>query len=84
MYASNSHSYTHLILALGIVIEPTLWGFITSQYHGIHYIGLPTNGPSQPPLRNSDMTRFVIFTRVSVQRNFSFQGFRPPPSILVF
>ena len=28
-YASNSHSYTHLILALGIVREPTLWGFIT-------------------------------------------------------
>ena len=28
MYASNSYSYTHLILALGIVREPTLWGFI--------------------------------------------------------
>ena len=24
MYASNAHSYTHLILALGIVREPTL------------------------------------------------------------
>ena len=32
MYASNSHSYTHLILALGIVREPTVWGFITSKY----------------------------------------------------
>ena len=28
----NSHSYTHLILALGIVREPTLWWFITSKY----------------------------------------------------
>ena len=36
MYAINSHSYTHLILALGIVREPTVWVFITSQYPGIH------------------------------------------------
>ena len=43
MYASNSHSYTHLILALGIVREPTVWGFITSKYPGIHDIGLPTH-----------------------------------------
>ena len=43
MYASNSHSYTHLILALGIVREPTVWGFITSKFPGIHDIGLPTN-----------------------------------------
>ena len=42
MYASNSHSYTHLILALGIVREPTVWGFISSKYPGIHDIGLPT------------------------------------------
>ena len=28
----NSHSYTYLILALGIVREPTVWGFITSKY----------------------------------------------------
>ena len=40
MYASNSHSYTHLILALGIVREPTIWVFITTEYPGIHYIGL--------------------------------------------
>ena len=40
MYASNSHSYTHLILALGIVREPTVWVFITSKYPGIHDIGL--------------------------------------------
>ena len=39
MYASNSHSYTHLILALGIVREPTVWEFITSKYPGIHDIG---------------------------------------------
>ena len=41
MYASNSHSYTHLILALGIVRKPTVWVFITSEYPGIHDIGLP-------------------------------------------
>ena len=39
MYASDSHSYTRLILALGIVREPTIWGSITSQYPGIHDIG---------------------------------------------
>ena len=42
MCASNSHSYTHLIQALGIVREPTEWVFITSKYPGIHDIGLPT------------------------------------------
>ena len=41
MYASNFQSYIHLILALGIVREPTVWVFITSQYPGIHDIGLP-------------------------------------------
>ena len=44
MYASNSHSYTHLILALGIVRTPTVWGFITSEYPGTHDIGLPICG----------------------------------------
>ena len=48
MYASNSHSYTHLILALGIVREPTIWGFITSKYPGIHDIGLAINGVATP------------------------------------
>ena len=43
MYAIHSHSYTHLILALGIVREPTIWVFITSKYPGIHDIGLPNN-----------------------------------------
>ena len=27
MYASNSHSYIHLILALGIVRKPKVWVF---------------------------------------------------------
>ena len=44
MCASNYHSYTHLIQALGIVREPTVWGFITSKYPGTHDIGLPTGG----------------------------------------
>ena len=44
MYASNYHSYTHLILALGIVRKPTMWVFITSEYPGIHDIGLATMG----------------------------------------
>ena len=35
-------SYTHSILTLGIVRKPTVWGFITSKYPGIHEIGLPT------------------------------------------
>ena len=43
MCASNIHSYTHLILALGIVREPTIWVFITSKYPGTHDIGLPTD-----------------------------------------
>ena len=37
-YASNSHSYTNLILALGIIREPTVWVCITSQYPGIYDI----------------------------------------------
>ena len=49
MYASISHSYTHLILALGIVREPTVWGFITSKYPGIHDIGLPNIARSPGP-----------------------------------
>ena len=45
VYASNSHSYTHSKVALGIVStrEPTVWGFITSQYPGIHDIGQATS-----------------------------------------
>ena len=43
MYASNYHSYTHLILALGIVSKPKVWVFITSEYPGIHDIALPND-----------------------------------------
>ena len=46
MYVRNSHSYTHLKLALGIVREPTIWVFITSKYPDIHDIGLPNRGES--------------------------------------
>ena len=48
MYASNSQSYTHLILALVIVREPTVWVLITSKYPGTHDIGLPANTISSP------------------------------------
>ena len=41
MYASHSHSYTHLILALGIVRKPTVWGLLLQIYPGIHDTGLP-------------------------------------------
>ena len=41
MCARNSHSYTHLIIVVGIVREPIVWVFITSKYPGIHEIGLP-------------------------------------------
>ena len=44
MCAINSHSYTHLILALGIVREPTVWGFITSKYSCTRDIGWATKG----------------------------------------
>ena len=48
MYASTSHYYAHLILALGIVRKPTVWGFITLKYPGIHDIGLPTLNAKRP------------------------------------
>ena len=44
MYARIYHRYTHLIPALGIVREPTVWSFITSQYPGIHDMSLPSQG----------------------------------------
>ena len=41
MFTSNLHTYTHLILALGIVREPTAWVFMiktqSSQYPGIQW-----------------------------------------------
>ena len=52
MYASNIHSYTHLILALGIVSEHTVWGFITSQYPDIHDTGRAT-GTLEQKFRNA-------------------------------
>ena len=53
MYASNSYSYIRLMLALGIVREPTVWVFIASEYPGIHDIGLPMRSPNRPrrPIR---------------------------------
>ena len=51
MYASNYHSYTHLIRALGIVREPTVCWFVTSEYPGIHDIGqsVPGQVRGEPP-----------------------------------
>ena len=37
--ARNYHSYTHLLLALSVVREPTVWGFITSKYSCTKDIG---------------------------------------------
>ena len=62
MYASNSHSCTHLILALGIVREPTVWVFITSEYHGIHDIGLPSTTNTHACITNKH-----CFTKVLSQ-----------------
>ena len=42
MNANNSHRYTHLVLALGIVINPTVCGFITSPRLCLHDIGRAT------------------------------------------
>ena len=63
MYARNYHSYTHLILALGIVRKPMVWGFITSEYPGIHDVGLPDvtrrPGPAPSPRGSSCSTSRV-------------------------
>ena len=66
MYARNSHSYTHLILALGIVREPTVWGFIIPKYPGIHDIGLamvchPRLGDSDGVMTGADDTEEADF-----------------------
>jgi hypothetical protein len=57
MYASNSHSYTHLILALGIVREPTVWDFITSNisWHTLHW----------PAYYCTTILAHVLYTRTS-------------------
>ena len=60
MYARNSHSYTRVILALGIVRKPTVWVFITSKYPGTHDIGLPSLSPD---LRGAGGYLFICFVR---------------------
>ena len=60
MCASNSHSYTHLILAVGIVRKPRVWVFITSKYPGTHDIGLPRHSHAYETSKvawNSQSTR---------------------------
>ena len=57
MYASDFHSYTRLILALGIIRKPTVWVFITIHYPGIHDIGLPIL---------AYMFRLVLLTSVKI------------------
>ena len=46
MCARSYYSYTHLILAMGIVRERIVWGFMTSTYsaHNVMtLVGLPSN-----------------------------------------
>ena len=58
--ARNYHSYTHLILALGIVRAPTVWGFMTSKYSCTHNIGRTTNtSVFSPPPRAQDRARHL-------------------------
>ena len=76
MYASNSHSYTHLIIALGIVRKPV--GFITWQYPGIHMTlagllaggmatcGPPSHRPHEPMRHSALRTVLVLKTRSPV------------------
>ena len=47
VYARNYHRYyTYFILALGIVREPTVWGFMESKYSCTRdIIGLARSGP---------------------------------------
>ena len=40
--ACNNHSNTHVILALNITREPTVWGCMTSEYTCTHDTGRPT------------------------------------------
>ena len=67
MHASNYHSYTHLIQALGIVRKPTVWVFITSKYHGTHDIGLPNNSMS-PPIQGTHEAMNTRIMMLSVWR----------------
>ena len=64
MYASNSHSCTHLVLALGIVREPTVWGSLLHQASEIHAIGRGTDRRSvSPAVTGGDGVRDVPVTR---------------------
>ena len=87
MYASNYHSYTHLILALGIVRRPTVWGFITSQYPiCIHDIGLPNIKPLHSRVnREGPWSRFMLADHL-VKNGFEFHTFDrfPPPVATIY
>ena len=69
-------SYTHLILALGIAREPTVWGFITSQYPGIHDIDRatlitvsPTVGRRKPAVaRQARPCKYTWFSKTRFGR----------------
>ena len=78
MYASNSHSYTHVILALGIVIEPTVWWFITSKYPGIHDSGraIPMQTVAGPSLNGAQMRTKIRMNKKlnSVKEGYLEQG----------
>ena len=78
MYASNSHSYTHLILALGIVREPTVWGFITSKYPGIHDIGLPKESSAYPGVDDN----LVVLVPMLLQRHVRHRHPHQRPALL--
>ena len=70
MYASNRHSYTHLILALGIVREPTVWVFIASKYPDTHDIGRASVMVIQA--RRPALTK--VTNRVNCSRTFAHPG----------
>ena len=50
MCARNYHSYTHLILALCIVREPTVWGFMTSTSSSTQMSDVGRAAPRPGPL----------------------------------
>ena len=55
MYVIQSHSYTRLILALGIVREPTECVFITSRYPGTPDVGLAGAGAAGGGVSRGDV-----------------------------
>ena len=46
VYARNYHSYTHLLLALGIIREPKIWWLIKSKYLAVLLTGVAPARPS--------------------------------------